>query len=50
MIASVSAVKEITEMNKLSYKDTNNQKKSVFSESHKEKLRQKSLKRTRDAN
>lgn len=49
MMASVNAVKQMIQINTLSKKDTN-PIKSGFSDSHKEKLRQKSLKRTRDAN
>lgn len=50
MMASIRTVKQMIQINTLSKKDTNNPIKSGFSDIHKEKLRQKSLKRTRDAN
>lgn len=53
MIASISAVREIVQINKLAIvvdKNIPKKEKSEFSESHREKLRLSSLKRTRDAN
>lgn len=49
IMASIHTVKQMIQINTLSKKDIN-PIKSGFSDSHKEKLRQKSLKRTRDAN